>query len=340
MFRIKTTYIPLFIIAALAIFCSSCFKEDEKIFPPLPGDAAVYKFGSSIYDFQSYFDFSSDSCTLVSANDTWQIEFATADSSWEVRINSAAYYEVYPTTDTAFTGISSVTNPLKYLFDSSSGNPDSCAFSSWLNREAKPVVPSREVFLVGKFDGLKVIPKWKIRIDSVDNNYFWFTYATFPAGTAVSVQLFKDKTVSLLQYNLVSGSAVQGEPLKNNYDILFAQYGTILLDNEGVPTPYFVRGILLNPNKVEAALDTIHVFEDISYDLIKDFKFSNRRDVIGHEWKDVKVDVNTNTAEYFVNPKIVWLIRDTEGFIYKLKFIEFYNSQAEVGYTTIEYQRL
>jgi hypothetical protein len=337
---LRKKYILLFVVTGFLSLLSSCFKEDEKIYPPLPGEATVYTFDKSIYDFQCYFNFSTDSTTVASPNDLWQIEFATASNAWDIRVNSSAYYKVYPTGDTSFFNISSVTDPLKYIFDASSGNPDSCAFTTWLDRSVDPFLPTEEVFLVGQYDGIKMKPKWKIRIESVNDTAYNFTFAVFPSGVPVSVNLIKDQSIRYQQYSLSDKAAVKIEPSSDEYDLLFTQYGTILYDNQGVPTPYFVRGILLNPKLVTASLDTLHSFSELTYDIVKDFTFSKVRDVIGHEWKDVKVDQVGNTAEYFVNTKLNWLIRDTEGFIYKMHFLEFYNSKAEVGYTTIEYQRL
>jgi len=319
---------------------SACFKEDERIYPLPPGDQTYFEFKESIYDFHSYFDFSADSVTSYSSNSLWHIEFATADSAWEVRVNSSAYYQVFPTNDTAFNGITSVTDPLKYIFDASSGNPDSCAFSGWLDRTQIPAKPTGQVFLIGQFDGIKSKPKWKIRIDEVTNSSYSITYAVFPSGSPVSVTIPKPKNVNYIQYDLASQTEIQIEPDRDNYDLLFTQYGTTLYDDLGVPTPYYVRGILLNPSMVEASLDTLHSFAEINYEMIKDYPFSKVRNVIGHEWKDVKVDQGNNTAEYFVNTKLNWLIKDTEGYIYKMRFIEFYNSEAVVGYTSIEFQRL
>lgn len=338
--RFKNIFTHFIILQGSLLFLSSCFKEDERIFPLPPGDATVFTFEKSIYDFHSYFDFSTDSVKAFSLNDSWQIEFGCLPESWDIRVNSSAYYQVFDTGDTSFNGIVSVTDPAKYIFDASGGNPDSSAFSTWIDRTASPYVPTNRVFLVGQYDGLRVKPLWKIRIESVTDTSYQFTYAGFPSGVPVSVTLGKDGSVNYLQYNLSDQSIVRNEPPSGAYDLLFTQYGTILYDDNGVPTPYFVRGILLNPNQVQAALDTIHPFADITYDLIRDLQFSNRIDIIGHEWKDVKVDQAGNTAEYFVNTKLNWLVKDSEGFIYKMRFIEYYNSLAEAGYTTFEYQRL
>jgi hypothetical protein len=324
----------------MSISLVSCFKEDEKIFPPPPGDETLYSFEKSIYDYQSYFDFSGDTCVAVIPNDSWQIEFGTDPASWEVRINSAAYYGVYPTGDSAFNGITRITDPLKYVFDMSDGNPDSCAFASWLNKTDKPYYPTGEVFLIGENDGFKTIPKWKIRIDSYSDTSFTFTYATFPSGNPVKTEIFKDTRFSYVQYDLKANTQSFSQPQKTGYDLLFTQYGTILYDDNGTPTPYYVRGILLNPFNTEASLDTLHSFEEITYETIKDYQFSSRRDVIGHEWKDVKVDQTNNSAEYFVNSRLNWIIKDTDGYYYKMKFLEFYNIEVQVGYTTIEFQRL
>ncbi|MCB8998554.1 MAG: hypothetical protein H6540_00600 [Bacteroidales bacterium] len=337
---ITKRYIFLLTLFLATSLLSSCFKEDEVMFPLPPGEETPYAFEYSIYDYQSYFDFSSDSCTSVAANEDWQIEFGTNPDSWEVKANSGAYYEVYPTKDTAFNGIAKVTNQALYVFDASSGNPDSCSFSRWLDRSVVPAKPTREVFLLSKYDGIKMAPMWKIRIDSVNTIAYFFTYATFPSGTPVQASIQKNSKFSFMQYSLINNAVAEVEPEKSRYDLLFSQYATTLYDNTGTPTPYFVRGILLNPYSVEAALDSLHAFEDIDYDFADSLVFSNRRDVIGHEWKDVKIDIGSNTAQYYVNTKLNWIIRDTEGNLYKMRFKEFYNSRVEVGYTSIDFQLL
>lgn len=327
-------------VSVSAIFLNGCFKEDDRYFPPPPGDARVFTFQQSIYDHHSYFDFSADSVTLVVPNDTWQIEFGTSPKSGEIRVNSSSYYQVYPTGDTTFNPVTVVTDPVKYIFDTSGGHPDSCAFSSWIDRSILPGIPTRQVFLVGQYDGIKVNPRWKIRIDRETDSSFVFTWSSMPKGETQVTTLLKDPTVNYLQFDFYSGAPLKNEPPSDQYDVLFTQYGTILYDNAGVATPYFVRGILLNPSGVEASSDSIHNFSDITWEMVNDYPFSAVRDVIGHEWKDVKVDPDNNTAEYFVNTTLTWIIKDTEGFLYKMRFLEFYNSEAEPGYTTIEYQRL
>ena len=68
--------------------------------------------------------------------------------------------------------------------------------------------------------------------------------------------------------------------------------------------------------------------------------FSRRGDFIGHEWKDVEVDVNSNTAVYVVNSDKIYIVKDTEGFYYKLRFISYYNELGEKGFPVFEHKRL
>jgi hypothetical protein len=41
-----------------------------------------------------------------------------------------------------------------------------------------------------------------------------------------------------------------------------------------------------------------------------------------------------------VNAKITFIIQDTDGQIYKLRFLDFYNAKAEKGYPKFEFLRI
>jgi len=97
---------------------------------------------------------------------------------------------------------------------------------------------------------------------------------------------------------------------------------------------------MLNQADVVAALDTVNEFGAISYDSLSIYTFSSRQDYIGYEWKDVTVDVSSNTAVYQVKTENNYIIRDTEGFYYKLRFVSFYNDLGEKGYPVFEFAAL
>jgi len=87
-------------------------------------------------------------------------------------------------------------------------------------------------------------------------------------------------------------------------------------------------------------LDSINSFESITFNHLPEYSFSRRRDFIGYDWKDVEVDENSNTAVYTVNSDKIYIIRDTEGFYYKFRFISYYNDLGEKGFPVFEHKRL
>jgi hypothetical protein len=97
-----------------------------------------------------------------------------------------------------------------------------------------------------------------------------------------------------------------------------------------------VVGVLLNPNGVATARDSIHDFMDIEADSIRGLEYTTQADVISYDWKYYDFDAGV----YTIVPDMNYVIRDTDGFFYKLRFIDFYNDEGVKGYPTFESVRL
>jgi hypothetical protein len=133
------------------------------------------------------------------------------------------------------------------------------------------------------------------------------------------------------------GYQIEIEPDRNSWDIEFTQYTTILYTDIGhIPTPYLVLGVLLNPNNVMAAVIYDADFNKVDFELVKNLPLSSRQDVIGYQWKKY----NFTSGIYEVNTKFTYIIKDTHGFLYKLRFISFYNNNGDKGYPRFEFVRL
>ena len=63
---------------------------------------------------------------------------------------------------------------------------------------------------------------------------------------------------------------------------------------------------------------------------------TNQSDVIGYDWKYYDFD----DGVYTIEPDHNYVIRDRDGFIYKLRYIDFYSDLGEKGYPTFEFVRL
>jgi HmuY protein len=328
------------ILLFILFTASSCFQEDERVDPHVPGEGVEFILESSIYDNQIYFDFNTGSVLSEVPNDAWTLAFGAGPDDWQIRINSGGLYGAYPSGFYKFEDVVSVTTASLYHFDASSGDPDSSAFSSWIDRTGDEPVPTNEIFLIAKFDGIKYTPEWKIRIDSVNTSAFYMSYSSM-SGTVKSFEIHKDYGRNFVHVKMeASPQIVQIEPLKTDWDLLFSQYGTIIPDDEGTPTPYFVRGVLINPYLVEVSSDTAKNFEDIIYDDFENYSFFNTRDYIGYDWKDVEIDLENNTAVYKVRTDISWLIKASSGYFVKMRFVNFYNNQGLKGYPGFEYVKL
>ncbi len=328
-------------ILMIMIFCQSCFEGDDRIPPQVPGDETNVKIENSIYENQIFFDFGTGEVKSVIPNEDWVLAFDASPGGWQVNINSANLYAVAPTGQNDFESVTPLTSASLYHFDAADGNPDSCAFSEWLNRESFPWLPTGEIFLIGQYDGIRYSPKWKVRIDEYDEKAYNITFSGMNSRPLTRT-VEKDDRYNFVYVNLAGDSlnTVVVEPPKTDWDILFSQYGTILYTDDGVPTPYYVRGALLNPYNVEVAMADSIPFDSIFYDQAMNFDYSGIRNRIGYDWKDVKVDFESNTAVYYVKKDSTWLIRDTEGLYYKLRFLSYYNNLGEVGFPEFEYLEL
>ena len=55
--------------------------------------------------------------------------------------------------------------------------------------------------------------------------------------------------------------------------------------------------------------------------------FRTDRDAIGYDWKIYSFDEGT----YIVDPSLVYVVQDGDGYFHKLHFIDFYSALGVVG---------
>lgn len=322
------------------LLLSSCFKEDAMI--------PAHKSGNSIsghvdltdnYKYQVYFDLSSDSTTLIQLKSIWDLGFSCTDSSWQVILNSSKFMKLTRTGKTTLSG-NIDTSGSKWQYDPSSGNPDSNAVGNWVDIFANPILYSNEVYIIDRGmdeDGNKLGAR-KLQFYKWDNQHYYIRYANLDGSNLDSCIISKDPTKNYIGFTFNKyGYQIDIEPERNSWDLMFTQYTTILYTDIGsIPTPYLVLGVVLNPNAVMAGALYDVDFAKVDFDYVKNLKLSSRKDVIGYEWKKYSF----LTAVYEVNTKYTYIITDTQGFYYKLRFVSFYNNNGDKGYPKFEFVRL
>ena len=331
----------IYILLAMTALLVSCFEEDKPVPAHIPGDEQSFEFEKSIYNIQSFFDLGTNSIVSENGNSEWVLRFAARTGDWHVGINSADYWGVYHTGTKDPDSIPDNPELSKWIFDHSSGDPDSSAFAGWVKFTEFDTSYTEEIYLLGKYDGITYKATWSLQLYMVNDSLYKFRMRGITANEWTEFEIPKSSYHNYKYFTTSSnGKMVEIEPDQDLWDLQFTQYGSIIFTDEGEPTPYYVRGVLLNRHIVSVAVDSVTAFAHISFEDIAGYSFSRQQDIIGYEWKSVEVDVNSNTAVYTVRPGIIYIILDTEGFFYKFRFVSYYNDLGEKGFPIVEHLRL
>jgi hypothetical protein len=320
-------------VLILISFLTSCFKED---IPVKPRGGEQISVTESIYTHESFFDLATGMIVSVNPIDKWDLGFESSKTGWHIIINSGKYLGVYASGSTDFDNLTTVPPDAIWKFDKSDGNLDSTAIGSWLS---PPSSSTNEVFVIGINDGIKYIPFKKIVFTSLISDIYNFKFANIDGTELVSFSVSKDPAANFSYFNFSAGGKVVAvEPPLYNWDFVFTQYSTILYTDLGIATPYFVRGVLINQNGVEVALDTLTGFANLTSSDLSKLKFSAAADAIGYDWKSVVI-VGT-TATYAIRPKNTYIVKSTGGIYYKMRFTGFFNDLGSPGYPRFEFKEL
>mgnify|MGYP002629860506 CR=1 FL=1 len=337
MIRLK----PLWTLSLLlTVLLAGCFKEDERVTPYPRGDAKSDTIAmTQTYKYQVYFDL--DSIGEVSTNPKMEsdLAFECSQAGWHILLNSASFMYAADLGVIPF-GIPQDTVGVKWWFDSSDGNPDSTAIGVWFNITSDDdTISNQHVYVIkrGIDDVGKPLGFMQVIFDSLKNGSYYFRFAPMLGGAVVSAVVPKDRTVNYLNFSLNNEGSIQHlQPQKDTWDLLFTQYTTLLFTDLGEAYPYLVTGVLINRNGVEVATDTLNNFADITFDMAQQMIYSSNLDAIGYDWKYY----NFEAGSYTVTLGLSYIVKNRNGYLYKLRFVGFYNDLGQKGYPAIEYQQL
>jgi len=333
------------IIILLTLFClTSCF-EMEKPIPPktekiISKNIFLFTFDQSIYSSQFYYSLATNQIVKSNLLDDWDLSFESSPKGWHIRLNGGNLLGMYPTEIVDFTTTAFLIPAKDWKYDKSNGDTDTTVVNKWVDISKIPYSYSNKVYLLGKYDGVKYNPIKKFVFMAVTDTSYSFRYADIDNTNLKDAIIRKDTLCNQSFFSLKTGQQTFIEPAKGDWDLLFGQYVTTLYTDKGVPTPYYVRGTLLNSYNVEAALDSVTNYTDITINNVNNFHLKPDWDIIGHNWKAVAIDQLGNTAQYAIRQTYHYIIHDLKGNYYKLKFNGFYNNKSEPGYPSFEFEKL
>jgi hypothetical protein len=331
----------LILLLAISVFLTSCFDEDIAVTPLDRGDVVsnqVEMMGK--YENQVYFDLGSNTTVSTNKYGEWDLGFQSYDS-YHIRLNSARNMAVQDLGKVDFASVNAESDEIEYKRDVPSGNKDSMVIGKWWLEENGELISKEHVYIVDRKrshdrtrGGLR-----KIKILSANENKFVFIFAELNSSESDTVVVPRNEMYNFITVSLDGkGSVTNLEPRSDEWDIVFTKY-TELFDVPGFEV-YPVTGALINTRYCEVVeADSTISFDELTSESIGEYVLTNKRDEIGWDWKQVDI----NTGVYTVNPLKKYIISDTEGFYYKLRFIGFQkivDGKAEKGYPEFEIKLL
>jgi hypothetical protein len=320
-------------IAALFLL-TSCEKEENALVLPPPGTAShdAVDMGAD-YNKQIFYDFDSGSPVFTSDPSLWDLAFEASADGRHVYMNGGIGVQIYNTHQADMQKLLTLPsactpNGIAWRqYDDPSGLPDQTGIGEWANSYGEG---KGDIYIVQTDKNVYQ----KLRLVSVNSSRYILEWATLnDAGTPKSVQLDKDSAYNFVYFSFKNGT-VKPDPPKNTWDVVFTRYRYIYrnLDN----FPYEVTGALLNPYNTTAGADSTSSFDSIDLPKASAMQMSNHRDVIGYDWKQY----DFNTSRYIVNRAKNYVLHTRKDHLYKLHFLEFYNSGGEKGHPAFEYKQL
>ncbi len=345
----------LYIASGFICFAiSSCFPENES-YPPIPVEGSVGEINYSIYDYQTFYSLTDNIESASNSTSDWDLGFDCNNEGADVILNSGDILSLYNAGPVDISLPIDIPSNANWVYDASSGNTDSLAIKDWVNTNTIPFTYSHDVYVVRKNN----VPFKKFKLIGLNENNYTIITSELVQFTPDTILVLKDDKINYQKLSLQNNnSIIPIEPQSQNWDLQFTTYQSVIPDDDGVPTPYVVRGVLHNPVETEVAFYYIseqevpkydpslknqeeaeleQFFLKLSMDDIEGIDYSKSLDAIGYDWKDVDIDFETGSAIYAANTRNIYLLKNQKDELYKLRFISFYNASGQKGYPTIHY---
>jgi hypothetical protein len=294
----------------------------------------------SDYSNQIYVDLESGYVKSVKVN-SWDLAFDCDAQSNNIYLNGGSAGVLVATIGKGYFLNSIQPNLLKWNWDAANGMSDSLAlkngFSSGISNDS--------VYLIDR--GSLVAPNeryFQFKLLLCNNDSFLIQTANRYGQQITNHTIIKNHSKLLSYFTFANGgSTLDFEPPKSDWDLCFLNYRSVYYEFNP-PLLYSVVGTFINTKNIQVALDSANTFtfEEIGPQHFSLQNFSNNRDVIGFDWKvpmfgGTGVTYRTrNYVTYFIKEKT----NGNTDKLFKLRFIDFYDTRGNKGSPTYEIVRV
>ena len=315
-------------IICIAVLLFSCEKSEIPIQPHEMGDILSNQINmQSDYSKQVFYSLNNNIAIKENIKTDWDLGFESSEEGWRIILNTSTYSSVSKIINSNFEASISINN-LTWQWENPTGIIEGTAIGDYRNENVIFII-NRGYNINGNEAGYK-----KFMIESINDEYYIIKYANLDNTNSNTIEIQKDNSKNFQYLSFKNNTVINIEPYKEDWDLLFTQY-THLYNDPDLPPSYLVTGVLINYlNNVLVSKDSINTFEDINYNNVETYTFSNKQNVIGYDWK-------TYTGNgYIINTNLTYIIKDISNRYFKMRFIDFYNSYGEKGYPSFEIQEL
>lgn len=318
---------PLIAVAG-ALVLTGCMKDELPV-PAAPrGDAQTVQLclGAGYQD-QLWFDLGTAAVVQHNPRSAWDLAFESAPGGWRVMLNGARLMSAW---NIGNVDLGSVQDTIGMFngrrIDAPSGRSDSTAIGDWRGTDAVIVID------LGVNASGFPIGQRKVRFQSVGPDGYVFSSAWLDGSDLRTTEVSKDPTRTFSYFSFGNGAVPIGPP-RGEWDLVFTQYTHQFYEPY---IPYLVAGALIDGTTTRVArIDGKDLDAVTLSDTLND-PFETRRNTIGYDWKTYSFE----TSSYTVEPGIVYIIEDADGWFYKLRFLEFYGPQGQTGCPAFEVERM
>ncbi len=308
----------------------SCQKEEKFTQEELAGiinlnEEFGLKLGSTSigedYSMQTYFDLGSNQNVGSNNKELWDLGFSSSGA--HIILNSAKSGLRAAQIESAWEE-SIIKSDWELDFDLPTGNlEDLCIGTSF----EETILIDRGLTSSGEEIGC--VKVWV----SFENGSYFIKVSNLDNSMEQEFVLEQNSIYNYVYLNVAIGQ-VSVAPPKVEWDLIFTHYLHVY-DPETNPFPYQVTGCLINSEGVSVTEIGDIPFDEINMQTTEGLTFSEEWDEIGFDWKYFDFDLGFITLD-----NRVYIIKDTEGETFKLRFTSFYDNNGVKGNPQFEFQKL
>ncbi|MCU1418828.1 MAG: hypothetical protein JWP32_3002 [Schumannella sp.] len=336
------------LLILIAASLSSCFKKEDAIALPVGDSEIASVFLGTNYSKEVFFDLSTNSYQDRQLAD-WDIRFDASREGFGIYVNNGTNVlvrklERYNFTEKmTYDSVSFLKTPT--MIDAPEGTMETSAIGNW-KQYKNFTLNGIYMIEVNYLPGIQRFKRLQV-VNCDDTSYICRILDIFDkdGDTILNGPLIvipKDPNQNFTYYSFRNGGHIvdNAEPNKNSWDFVFTRYKhifyNVLPNNQ--PFPYTLTGVLSSLNNVEIARDSaLTLFDNIDAGSLSKYKFTKNRNGIGYDWK---THAQGPVGAYSVAANLTYIIKDTDGYYYKLRFLDYNNALGQPGYPKFEFIRI